>query len=105
MLFLLKLFLSKWKLQLKADGVVRYQTVVSNHREFRNVKVYAGWNTAAKARLRNLNWTSCKSSSVHYRPPQTNNGGGGGGGPIDYERWKREAARFKRRVPDFRECP
>ena len=104
---MLELFLSKWRLQLKADGVVRYQTIVSNPREFRNVKVYAGWNTAANARLRNLDWTSCKSSSVHYRPPTTNNGGGGGGGggPIDCGRWKREAKRFKRRMPDFRECP
>ena len=59
---MLKLFLSKWRLQLKADGVVRYQEVVSNPREFRNVKVYAGWNTAAKAKLRNLDWTN-------YRPP------------------------------------
>ena len=42
---------------------------VSNPREFRHVMVYAGMKTAAKAKLRNLEWTSCKSSSVRYIPP------------------------------------
>ena len=100
---LAKIVLQQWRLELKANGIVRYQTVVSNPREFNNVKVYAGWNTAAKARLRNLDWTSCKSSSVHYRPPSSSSPSPTPP-PFDECRFKREVARrFKRRIPVY--CP
>ena len=93
----------QWRLEFKANGVVRYQTVVSNPREFENVKVYAGMRTAAKARLRNLDWTSCKSSSVHYSPPSPSPTPTRP--PFDKCRFKREVEkRFKRRMPEYL-CP